>query len=434
MKGYSGCIVMLLLILISVAGTAQETEQTKQDTLRELLRKVDILTKEIEKEKLGEVSKRKYESKYGLGPAASLVYHKIDPGVSVAGYGELVFQNYAEKKDDDSPGGRNNEIDYLRNILYVGYKFNDRFLFNAEIEFEHALAGEGKPGEVAMEFGYIDAMIVPEFTVRSGMVLIPLGIINEYHESSTFYGALRPETERFIIPTTWRGIGVGFVGATSSGIGYRAYVTEGLNAANFSASGIRSGRQSGATAIAEDFGFSGKLEYTGVPGLNAGGSFYTGNSGQGLADSSGQEIAVGTTIFSLHGIFARKGLELRALYAKSSISDVAGLNNILGFTGSQSIGDSQFGYYVTAAYDILQLLKQGSAAMLQPFVQYEKLNPQEVVPPGFSPNPANERTNLTIGLMYKPIPNIGFKVDYINRDNEAGTALDQFNAAVTYLF
>ena len=432
MKGYSQTLLLVLLfLLLPVLGQAQKT---KQDTLRDLIRKVEILTKELEKEKLGEVSQRKYESKFGLGPAASQVYHKKDPGVSLAGYGEIVFQNFAEEKDDDTPGNTTNQIDYLRHILYVGYKFSDRFLFNAEIEFEHALAGDGKPGEVAMEFGYIDAMIVPEFTVRAGMVLAPIGIVNELHEPPTFLGALRPETERRIIPTTWRANGIGFVGATKSGFGYRAYLVEGLNAAKFSSNGIRSGRQSGAKAIAEDFGLSGKIEYTGVPGLNAGASFYTGNSGQGLTDSNGDEIGANTTIFSVHGTFVRSGLELRALYAKSSIGDVAELNDALGLTGSSSIGEDQFGYYITAAYDVFQFLKQGSTAALQPFVQYEKLNTQDGVPSGFSINPARERTNLTIGLMYKPIPNVGFKLDFINRDNEAGTALDQWNAAVTYLF
>lgn len=423
--------ILAALILMTVPLAAQKT---KQDTLKELIRKVDILTKELEKEKLGEVSERKYESKYGLGPAASQVYYKKDPGVSLAGYGELVFQKFADSKDDDSPSTTNDQIDYLRNIIYVGYKFNERFLFNAEIEIEHAIAGDGKPGEVAMEFGYIDAMVVPELTLRSGMVLVPVGIINEFHEPSTFFGALRPETERHIIPTTWRAVGAGIIGGTASGIGYRSYVTEGLNAAKFSASGIRSGRQKGGKAIAEDFGLSARLEYTGYPGLNIGASLYTGNSGQGLTDSSGAAIGVNTTIFSVHGMFARNGLELRALYARSSISDVTALNNTLGFTGNKSIGDSQFGYYVNAGYDVLQLFKEGSTALIQPFVQYEKLNTQDSVPDGFNIDPTRERTNITIGVMYKPIPNIGFKLDYLNRKNEAGNALDQFNVAATYLF
>ncbi len=186
--------------------------------------------------------------------------------------------------------------------------------------------------------------------------------------------------------------------------------------------------------MAEDFGLSGRLEYTGYPGLNIGTSFYTGNSGQGLTDFSGAAISANTTIFSVHGMFSRNGFELRGLYARSSIGDVSALNNTLGFSGNKSIGDSQFGYYVTAGYDLLQLFKKGSTALIQPFIQYENLNTQNSVPGGFSIDPSKERTNITIGLMYKPIPNIGFKIDYLNRKNEAGSALDQLNVAATYLF
>ncbi|NIV11191.1 MAG: hypothetical protein GWN62_07830, partial [Aliifodinibius sp.] len=103
--------LFILMMLMSMGWT-----QTKQDTLNELMRRVDILTREIEKQKLGEVTERKYESKYGLGPAASQIYYKKESGVSIAGYGEVVYENYADKKDDDSPGGKTDRVDYLRNI------------------------------------------------------------------------------------------------------------------------------------------------------------------------------------------------------------------------------------------------------------------------------------------------------------------------------
>lgn len=424
-------MMFLIFFFLTASLFAQAT---KQDTLRELVRRIDILTRELERQKLGEVAERKYESKFGLGPAASQVYYKKTSGVSLAGYGEIVYENYADKKDDNSVGGKSNQIDYLRNIVYFGYKFNERFVFNAEIEFEHAKTGGNNSGSVAMEFGYIDAMLSPALTIRAGMVLVPVGIINEFHESTTFFGALRPETERNIIPSTWRANGIGILGATDSGWGYRLYFVEGLDAAKFSASGIRSGRQNGAKAVAENFALAGRLEYTGIAGLNIGASFYTGNSGQGLRDETDFTIKARTSILALHGLIARNGFEIRGLYARSKIGDVARLNTVRGFTGSQSIGEVQSGYYFTLAYDMLRLFKKGSEAAFQPFVQFEYLNNQQDVPVGFSADLALERTNFTIGFMYKPMPNIGLKGDYLNRDNEASSGLDQFNLAVTYLF
>lgn len=425
---------LAVLILLSSIQTGFTQQMTKQDTLKELMRRVEILAQELEKQKLGEVSESIYESKFGMGPAASKIYTVKESGVSIAGYGEIVYNNFADEADDGSASGAINKLDYLRHIIYVGYRYNDWLLFNAEIEFEHAKAGDGQPGEVAIEFGYIEAQINPAFNLRAGLVLIPVGIINELHEPSTFHGSLRPETERHIIPSTWRANGFGLLGTFQNGFGYKLYITESLDAAQFSSGGVRSGRQNGAKAKAEDLAVSGQVNYKGIPGFDVGASFVFGNTGQDLTDGAGNDIDAGFSLFAVHATYGRKGLELRGLFAQSSVDDVTDLNNALGLTGSGSIGESQFGYYLTAAYDILPYLVTGTSHYLAPFVQYEKLNTQSDVPNGFSKNAARERTNLTVGLTYKPHPNIALKFDYINRDNEADTAVDQFNIALNYLF
>ncbi len=426
--------IRLLCTLLVVISTTVFAQTTRQDTLKELMRKVDILTRMLEKQQLGEVARREYKPTAGVGPAASHIYYKKGSGVSLAGYGEIVYQNYSATKDDAQSSNKTDQIDYLRNILYVGYKFNNRFLFNAEIEIEHAVAGEDGPGEVAMEFGYIDAILSPTITIRGGMMLIPVGIINELHEPPTFFGVLRPQTARQIIPTTWRSNGIGLLGSTSSGISYRLYLVEGLNAVNYSSRGIRSGRQSGAKAIAEDFALTGRLEYAGIPGLTLGASFFTGNSGQGLTDSTGKEIQANTSLIALHGILRRSGLELRVLYAMSSLSDVTRLNQTMGLTGDASIGKRQRGFYITAAYDVLRLIRPGSEAQLLPYFQYDALDTQDDIPEGFTKNPANRQSLVTIGVLFKPISRIGLKIDYINRDNDAGNAIDQWNVGLSYLF
>ncbi|RME00843.1 MAG: hypothetical protein D6814_02765 [Calditrichaeota bacterium] len=419
------------VILLSTRLFAQTTHQ---DSLRQVMRQVQILTEELEKSKLQEVARRKYESVSGLGPAASQVYHLKKAGVSLAGYGEAIYENYASRREDGMPVNKLDRIDFLRNVVYLGFKFNERFLFNAEIEYEHSKVGEGAPGEVAMEFGYLDAWLSPNLSLRAGMILVPMGIINEAHEPPTFLTTLRPETERLIIPATWRSIGIGLVGRTPSGFGYRLYLLEGLNARKFTASGIRKGRQNGAEAVAEDFALSGRLDYTGLNGLTFGGSFYWGNSGQGMTDVNQAEIAASTALFSLHGRYATRGLELRAMAVWSFIGDVERLNQALGLTGQNSIGKRQYGFYFNLAYNVLQHASWAGRATLKPFLQYEKLNTQASVPGGFAQNPANDRSTLTIGLVYKPIQNIAFKIDYLNRNTAANTGANQFNAGVSYLF
>ena len=205
----------------------------------------------------------------GLGPAASKVYN-VERGVSIGGYGEMLYQSFASETEDGSASAKSDQLDFLRAIVYVGYKFNDRIHFNSEIEFEHASTGKG--GEVSVEFAYLDFSLRPELGIRGGMLLVPMGFINELHEPPIFYGARRPEVESAIIPTTWRENGAGIFGEAGP-VEYRAYAVAGLDASGFSASGIRGGRQKGARSLAEDFAFTGRVDLTSVPGLLAGISF-----------------------------------------------------------------------------------------------------------------------------------------------------------------
>ncbi len=422
-------VLSLLFVNVAAFALPQEGDSLAvQDSLKELSRKIDILTEEFEAMRLGEVADEKYEPQRGLGPAGGRVYQKGNTGVSLAGYGEVVYENFSETRDDGPDANKPDRIDFLRAVVYFGYRFNDWILLNSEIEFEHGSTGKG--GEVSVEFGYLELMFCEQANLRAGMLLTPVGIVNEKHEPSTFFGTLRPQVERSIIPTTWRANGAGFYGDILPGLGYRAYILEGLNASGFSdTDGIRGGRQSGAQALADDMALAGRLEYRGLTGTIIGASAFTGNSGQGAMDSLG-ELNARTTVLSAHAEFAWKGLELRALYASTSIDDAGRISAMNGKT----IGSRLSGWYVACGYDVIPLFLPGSEHYLAPYVQYEMYNTQAEVDPGFMANPANDRSILTMGLMYKPHPNVAFKGDYRDNRNEAGTAIDQWNLAVNYLF
>lgn len=419
--------------VLFISATLPVRAQSLQDSLKEMNRKIDILVEEIEKMKLGKVAEIKYEPARGLGPAAAKVY-QVTQGVSIAGYGELVYENYSRKRDDKSKSSSQDQFDYLRNILYFGYRFSDRILFNSEIEFEHGYTGKqrgGKPiGEVGMEFGYIEVMFHRHANLRAGMVLIPVGIINEKHEPSTFFGTLRPQVEQRIIPTTWRGNGIGLYGEIFSGLEYRAYVVEGLDASNFTAKdGIRDGRQLGSKAYAEHFALTGKLEYSGVPGLNFGTSFYTGNANQTIVDSL-KSWEPKVTVWSVHAEWSWKGLEARALFVQNNLTGTKQLNQEFGKT----IGKTMKGWYFVAGYDLMPLIKPGTTHYFAPYVQYETFDTQAEVAAGLTRDPESERSITTIGVSYKPHPNVAFKFDLRNNANKKKTGNDQYNLAVNYLF
>ncbi len=419
--------VAILIFCLFVASRSF-AQMNASDSLRELSRKVEILAEELEKSRLGEVAEATYQAQRGLGPAASKVYQLKKTGVSIAGYGELLYENFAQTRDDGKHANRLDQLDYLRNVVYFGFRYNDWILFNSEIEFEHATTG--KRGSVSVEFGYLELMFSKTINVRVGMVLPPLGIINEKHEPSTFFSTQRPQVERVIIPSTWRTNGAGIYGEIVPDVNYRLFIVEGFDAKGFSdAEGIRGGRQSGSFALVEDFGYTGKLEYQGLPGTIIGGSFYYGRSGQGAKDSLGV-IDAATSILSAHVEFVYRGFELRLLGAQTHL-DQAGRVSALA---KKTVARKTNGWYVVGGYDLMPLFAPGSDQALMPFIQYEKLNTHAEVDAGFTANPAHSRSVLTVGVNYKPHPNVAFKFDYNNHKNRAGTGIDQWNLAVAYLY
>ena len=157
---------------------------------------------------------------------------------TIGGYGEL---HYTNPTGSATPG----EVNVKRFVLYLAHTFDERITFRSELEVEDAkIEGGEDGGEVALEQAYLDYRASPALTVRAGLVLVPIGIINETHEPPTFNGVARPALEQDLLPTTWREIGIGAVGAIPGGAGlnYRVYLTNGLRADGFAgARGIRAG-------------------------------------------------------------------------------------------------------------------------------------------------------------------------------------------------
>lgn len=405
-------------------------------TLRE---QVDILTRQLEELRLGgDVAVAADTTRFGLAPAASKVY-RAGPGVSIGGYGEILYENFASERQDGAAVSTTDQLDALRAILYVGYKFNERLLFNSEIEVEHGSTDQG--GSVSLEFAYVDYFLTNNFGLRAGLLLIPVGLVNELHEPPVFLGSKRPETEQVIIPTTWRESGVGIFGEAAD-FSFRAYLINGLDAVGggtsraggFSASGLRGGRQKGARAVVDEWAGVARVDYTGFTGLMLGGSLYRGDSGQGrvLATDSSRTVDATTTIWEGHADYKAYGLDLRALYAVATVSDAATLNEARKLSGNQSVGERLAGGYVHAGYDVLRGFR--TEHQLIPYVRYERLNTQAEVPTGFAANAANAREILLLGTAWRPIPNVIVKADYEINQNDANAGVNQFNIALGYLF
>lgn len=419
---------------------ALQAASARQDStaLAQLRRQIEALTRQIEEMQLGGDVVAAEESRFGFGPAASKVY-RVGQGVSIGGYGEMLYENFSAEREDGTASGAADRLDAVRAIVYVGYKFNDNVLFNSEIEFEHASTDQ--TGSVSLEFAYLDFLLTNAFNVRMGLLLMPMGFLNELHEAPIFLGTTRPEVERQIIPSTWRELGAGVFGETH-GIAYRAYLVNGFDAvgggssdaAGFGAAGLRGGRQKGSQTVAEEFAVVGRADYVGQLGLTVGTSVYLGNSGQNRDDplSPGARIDGRTLIWEGHAQYKARGFDLRGLLAFADVDDAASINAAKGLTGSASIGSRLVGGYLQAGYDVLR--KVDTSHELLPYIRYERFNTQDAVPAGFSADPANNRTIVSLGVAWRPITNVIVKSDYQIHSNDADTGVNQFNLSMGYLF
>ncbi len=398
---------------------------SKHQDFVELERKQNVLSQEVEniRTEMFIPEDTVYKSEYGLGPAASKVYH-VDQGLSIGAYGEANFQTITSDK-----GNSKNNADFERLVMYLGYKFTDNIIFNSEIEFEHA--STGKVGEVSVEFAALDFFINPMVNVRAGMVLMPMGFINPIHEPVFFFGNNRPEVERRIIPSTWREIGGGLFGELLPGLTYTAYAVNGMNANGFSSKGIRGGRQSGSKAFAEDLAFVGRVDYAPpeLTGLTFGASAYLGNSGQNQQFGSVQ-ADVFTQLYEAHVQWKYRGLEFRALGSWGFIDDAG----VLSAAKGQTIGESNYGWYTEVGYDVLPLLFKDTNQYLAPFFRYEMYDTIASAPTGFLDDDRMAQRVFQFGLHYKPISNVVIKADYRNFDSKGGDLPDDFNVGIGFIF
>jgi hypothetical protein len=331
---------------------------------------------------------------------------------TVGGYGEV---HYTNPSGPNSPGS----VNVTRFVVYLAHAFSEKLALRSELELEDTkIEGGEEGGEVALEQVYLDYTLSPAFTLRAGLLLPPIGIVNELHEPPTFNGVERPTFDRNVIPTTWRDIGFGAVGtlAGTTGLSYRVYLVNGLRAQGFSAeSGIRGGRQEGKEASFANPSLTGRLEWS-RPGLRLGGSFWYGGSAaqDSLLGSGTFDNAV--ALISADARYDIGPFMLRGVVANISISDAEAIQSAFG----EQPGSRIAGGYIEGAYNLLSALAPASTQRLNTFLRYEHYNTQAGVPAGVVRDESLARRITTFGLAYKPVYNVVFKGDYQLLRNQAG--------------
>ncbi len=323
-------------------------------------------------------------------------------GVEFWGYGELHCNNL------EGEGGApdKNEIDFHRFVLGVAYEFSDRIRFGSELEVEHAVSGDDQPGEVELEQAYIDFDLNDRHTVRGGLFLIPVGLINDNHEPTRFYGVERNPVENRILPTTWWEAGAGMYGKLAEAWRYDAYLHSGLAVSSGAQYAVRSGRQKVAKANASDPAATVALTWA-RPGLSIGGSAqYQTDAAQGEDPEVGEAV-----LGEIHSDAQLGDFRIRLLYAEWYLAG----------EGPASVGaDRQYGWYIEPSYRVLDVLGL--------FVRYSDWDNQA------GKNSESGKQQWDTGVNYWPHPQVVVKADYQWQQNDNGQDQNGFNLGLGYDF
>lgn len=367
-----------------------ETLQQQQKQIEQLSKENKQLTEQLEVSM--EIKQQASETK----PSA----YASKGDTTVGGYGELHYNSF---EDQD------NKLDFHRFVLFFGHEFTDKIRFFSELELEHSIAGEGQTGEIELEQAYIEMDLNDKHSAKAGVFLLPVGIINETHEPDTFYGVERNPVEKDIIPATWWEGGVAISGQLGSGFSYDVAYTSGLATPTTGSNAykVRSGRQKVGNAVANDGAITGRVKWTGMPGLELAATVHH------QADLTQAQGAVGTesdaTLFETHAVYQKGPFGLRALYARWDLDGAA----------AKAVGrDEQVGWYIEPSFRI--------SPQWGIFARYNEWDNNA------GDAAATEKKQTDVGVNYWPHENVVLKLDVQRQSGAANT--DGFNLGLGYQF
>ncbi len=335
----------------------------------------------------------------------------LGSNTSLWGYGQLDYNRPTARAADT-------QADLTRAVIGFNHVFDDATRVYGEIEWEHAVASSTDQGESEIEQLYVEHALAPSYGVRVGLMLVPLGLLNEHHEPSNFYGVERNFVEQAIIPTTWREGGVAAYGSSDAGLDWNVGIGTGPNLGAWDptsdegrASPLGSIHQELQLARARDPSVYAAANWRGVPGLTVGGGVFTGKIGQG--DTTLPVDSSRLLLGEAHVRWQPGPFDFSALYTRGTISHTADLN--LVFLGQPTpVPKAFWGGYTQGAW---RALEWGNESSLVPFARYELFNTGAAYaaqPYGLGTPPLPTERVWTVGANYYLNPNIVFKIDYQN--------------------
>ena len=444
MKNTPVALAVLSLCLLSPAHAADTTPDIADklaQQINQMQQQLDAMKQELARVKAQNDALAAAQAKAAATPAPAPVVaaapapapapaSAISPNLGLWGYGEIYYTHPTKDKSLT-------EADLARAVFGIGYKFDDRTSFNSEFEVEHAVASSSDAGEFEVEQFYIDHQLTDSINAKAGLYLMPVGLLNEHHEPTNYYGVQRNFVETLIIPSTWREGGVGLHGTSDIGLTWDLGVTTGLNLGGWNNSPedpqyrtaldledndvapMQAMHQELQLANAQHLSQYAGLNYVGVPGLQVGGFAFTGNLALPVVPANLPQSRL--TLWETHARWTPGDADISAVYARGTISKTATYN--LDNTGvSNPIPSSFLGYYVQGAYKVWE----SGGEKLTPFVRWEHYDmgaSYAGIAPGFTTTPTGLASDgkpwpqphdrvWTAGANFYLNPNVVLKADY----------------------
>jgi hypothetical protein len=325
----------------------------------------------------------------------------------IGGYGNAFFQHNSDAGES--------EINLQRAVFFIGHKFNDNFSFFSELEIEDAkVSGGEEGGEVALEQCYLKMNSGRNSYFTGGLFLPRIGIINENHLPNSFNGNERPLVETYIIPSTWRELGVGYYTKLNSiPLNLSFALVNGLNSAAFEhGEVIRGGRYEGREASASCLAFTGAAQYkkknftfqlSGYMGGSAGVSKEESDSLNLDGGTFGTPVVLGEADIQ----YSRNGLSVRILGTIVNISDAYQINHAY----NNDTPESAYGFYGEVGYDVLYSTTKSKSRSLILFARYENMDMNSGIPANTYKDLSLKQQHIVAGVTYLPIPQIALKGD-----------------------
>lgn len=350
--------------------------------------------------------------------AQELVRHNGDDSLAanngrsitaISGYGSASYQW--------NSNGKKGIANLDRVVLFVGHQFNDRFAVFTETELENAVVAGDKPeGEISIEQAFVRYTINTDQYLVAGLFVPRIGILNENHLPVNFNGVERPLVETYIIPCTWRELGIGWFGSFKH-LELSAGLVNGLNNQGFEhGTGIREGRAEGALATTNNIALTLSAAYNihhlrfQVSGYAGGTTTLSPRGSDSLQLNGG---AFGTPVFlgEADVQYQHKAWSGKALASIISFPDAAAVNTAFGLNTASRMT----GAYAELGYDLLyqRASKKKKESQLILFARYEFLdmNAEVPAPPKAIYDGTLKQTHFVAGLNFMPIYGLTFKAD-----------------------